>query len=126
MRPAQAFSARLLAFDADALALVDELPATAAGRHVGLPLVRCATSPAANYAEARGAESRADFVHELRIALKEINEAAVWLALIARRKMVDGLRVDPLVQESAHLVRMLGASVSTAKTRAANAPRRPP
>jgi len=41
-----------------------------------------------NYAEARGAESRSDFVHKLRIVLKELNETAVWLQLILENSML--------------------------------------
>ena len=44
--------------------------------------MRSGTATAANYGEARGAESRTDFVHKLKIVLKELNETAVWLKLI--------------------------------------------
>ena len=57
----------------------DTLPRTAAGRHIGDQLLRSATSVAANYAEATETESPADFVHKLRIAMKELKESRVWL-----------------------------------------------
>ena len=41
--------------------------------------MRSGLSAAANYAEARAAESRADFIHKLRIVLKELNESKSWL-----------------------------------------------
>ena len=59
-----------------AMGYCDTLPRTAAGRHIGDQLLRSATSVAANYAEATDAESPADFVHKLRIAMKE---SRVWL-----------------------------------------------
>lgn len=73
---------RLVDFAVRVLRVVESLPATGAGLHVGNQLLRCGTSPAANYGEARGSESERDFVHKLRIALKELNEARVWLKII--------------------------------------------
>ena len=64
---------------------------TDAGRYLSQQLMRSGLSAAANYAEARAAESRADFIHKLRIVLKELNESKSWLeqrwrALIAENK----------------------------------------
>ena len=58
--------------------IVESLPATRAGSHIASQLVRSGTSPASNYAEAQGAESRKDFVHKLKISLKELQEMRVW------------------------------------------------
>src|SRR5262249_11821099 len=66
---------RFLAFAVGILNLVGKLPNTAAGQHVARQLLRCGTSPGANYEEARGAESRADFTHKMGIVLKELKEA---------------------------------------------------
>ena len=60
------------------------MPATRASKHISRQILRSGTSPAPNYGEARGAESRADFVHKLKIALKELNETSVWLKMTAR------------------------------------------
>ena len=49
-----------------------DLPDDFAGAHLCRQLVRSATSPAANYAEAREAESRRDFVHKMQICLKQL------------------------------------------------------
>ena len=54
------------------------LPRTAAGRHIADQLLRSATSVAANYAEASEAESTADFVHKMKLAMKELKESRVW------------------------------------------------
>ena len=59
--------------------LCDELSKTPSGTHVAGRLLRCATSAAPNYAEARGAESASDFVHKLGVVLKELNETEMWL-----------------------------------------------
>ena len=64
-------SDRLLDFAARVGKVVDALPNTRLGRHVSAQLVRSGTSPAPNYEEGCAAESRADFVHKLRICLKD-------------------------------------------------------
>ncbi len=50
-------------------------------------MLRCGTSAAPNYAEARGAESARDFVHKMGIVLKELNEAEVWIDTIVKRPL---------------------------------------
>jgi four helix bundle protein len=72
---------RLIEFAGLVLELSAVLPKTPAGRHISSQIVRSGTAPASNYAEARGAESRADFVHKLGIVHKELNETAVWLRI---------------------------------------------
>ena len=73
---------RLISFAALILTLSVKLPRTPQGRHIRTQILRSGTASAANYGEARGAESRSDFVHKPGIVLKELNEAAIWLELI--------------------------------------------
>lgn len=94
----------------------DTLPRTAAGRHIGDQLLRSATSVAANYAEATEAESPADFVHKLKIAMKELKESRVWLLFASR--IVPGNAVEALRTESRELMLMFGASINTATAHA--------
>lgn len=68
---------RLIDFAVRIIKVADALPNTSVGKHVACQLMRSGTSPAPNHAEARGAESSADFVHKLKIALKELNESSV-------------------------------------------------
>ena len=63
---------RLINFAARVGKVVDALPDTRMGRHIGGQLVRSGTSPAPNYEEACAAESRADFVHKLSISPKRV------------------------------------------------------
>jgi four helix bundle protein len=79
---------RLNGFAVQVMALCDGLPRTFAGKHIGEQLFRSGTVCAANYAEARGAESRNDFIHKLGIVRKELNETLIWLDLVAKRGMV--------------------------------------
>ena len=100
------------------LAVIDyceNLPRNFSGRHVADQLLRSATSVAANYAEASEAESPADFIHKLRLALKELKESRVWLLFGAR---IDPTRnVDALRQESHELMLMISSSITTAQRR---------
>ena len=70
---------RLVNFSVNVIELVEMLPHSRAGNHVAGQLVRCGTSPAANHAEAQSAESRTDFIHKMKIGLKELRETRVWL-----------------------------------------------
>lgn len=109
-------SERLIEFAVRIIELVDKLPRTLAGRHVGGELLRCGTSPAPNHAEAQGAESRRDFVHKMRIALKELRETKVWLK-ITERKMAKGIEKETkwLLNESEELISIFVTSIKTAE-----------
>lgn len=106
---------RLIDFAVRVIKVADKLPKTSAGKHIAGQLLRSGTSPAPNYAEARGAESNADFVHKLKIALKELNETSVWLRMACRAKLMKTELLVPLIDENQQLCRILNASVKTAK-----------
>ncbi len=73
---------RLIEFAVRVLNVVESLPNSRAGNHVAGQLIRSGTSPAANYGEAQSAESRKDFIHKMKVALKELRETLVWLLII--------------------------------------------
>jgi four helix bundle protein len=75
---------RIISFAASVVSLSSTLPRNPQGRHICDQILRSGTSAAANYAEARAAESRADFIHKLKIVSKELNETTVWLEIIAK------------------------------------------
>ena len=106
---------RLIDFGVRVIKVADALPKTAAGKHIANQLLRSGTSPAPNYAEARGAESRADFIHKLKLALKELNECCVWLRMICRAKLLKEELLLELIDENQQLCRIVNASVKTAK-----------
>jgi four helix bundle protein len=110
-------SERLIDFAVRVLRVVDSLPKSVVGRHVGLQLARSATSVGANYEEGRGAESLADFVHKVGIAWKESRESLFWLKVIHRSKLVKPQRLDPLLKECDELCAILAASLVTSRKR---------
>ena len=109
---------RLVSFAVKIIELVGHFPKIPAGRHVSGQILRSGTSPAPNYGEARGAESRADFVNKLRIAVKELNETGIWLLIILEARMVPTVLVENLNKENRELACILGASIRTAQAKA--------
>lgn len=107
---------RLIDFAVAIIPLCGELPNTSAGQHVAGQILRSGTSPAPNYGEARGAESRKDFVHKLKVVLKELNETGIWLKIIRRSGMLPVERVVPLEAECDELCKIIGSSIKTAQS----------
>ncbi len=75
---------RLIEFAVRVLNVVESLPNSRVGNHVAGQLIRSGTSPAPNYGEAQSAESRKDFIHKMKVALKELRETLVWLLNASR------------------------------------------
>ena len=111
--------ARLIEFAVRIVKICDELPKSRAGNHFAGQLLRSGTAPAAHYAEARGAESTNDFVHKLKLSLKELNETRVWLQIIARSDLLPEGKLRNVAQECGELCRIVNASIRTTKKRQA-------
>lgn len=107
---------RLLGFAKGVLALCRHFPAEFAGKHVGQQLIRCSSSAGSNYEEARGAESRADFIHKMAVARKELRESRYWLRL-ADAELAEGPEIAGLIAEANELAAILTASIKTAMRR---------
>lgn len=106
---------RLIQFAARTIRLCNSLQRTMAGRHIAAQLLRSSSAPAAHHAEAQSAESPADFVHKLKIAVKELNESEVWLRVIVASGLQTPVRLAPLIDECQQLQRILSASIRTAR-----------
>ncbi|MDB6140038.1 MAG: hypothetical protein JWO94_3110 [Verrucomicrobiaceae bacterium] len=116
-KKAEEMEERLLDFAVRIGKVVDALPDTRLGRHIAGQLVRAGTSPAPNYGEACGAESKKDFVHKLGIVFKELRESRVWLRLIIKAGMLPNARVADLHNECEQLCNIVAKSLITAKAR---------
>jgi four helix bundle protein len=114
MKPEEMLN-RLITYAANAGNIVDALPDTRMGRHIAGQLVRCGTAPAPNCAEACAAESPDDFVHKLRIALKELREGETWLRIIVRAGLLPEAGIHSILDECVQLSRIIGASIATAR-----------
>ena len=99
--------------------LTESLPQTRAGNHVGAQMLRSGTSPFANHGEAEEAESREDFIHKLKVCLKELRETRRWARLIQLKGWVkNDSTLDWLLSESDELIRIFYSSIQTAKRNA--------
>jgi len=110
-------SERLWPFAARVGKAVDALPESRLGRHVAGQLVRCGTSAPPNYDEGCAAESRADFVHKLGVALKELRETRGWLRFIIIAGLLPEKRIVALLGECEELCNIIARSLLTAKSR---------
>jgi four helix bundle protein len=106
---------RLIDFAVRVINLSANLPKTPAGKHIAGQILRSGTSPAPNYGEARGAESHADFIHKVRIVLKELNETSIWLRVIERSRLLRKELLSDIVAENKELCRIFTASLRTAR-----------
>jgi four helix bundle protein len=107
---------RLIDFAVKIIGVSELLPNTSAGNHIKRQMLRSGTSPAPNYGESQSAESRSDFIHKLKIALKELRETKVWLVIIYRKKMIKpACRLESLIIENDELISILFSCVQTAR-----------
>src|SRR6267378_6644421 len=106
---------RLLDFAVSIVELTESFPTTRAGNHIAGQLLRCGTSPLSNHGEVEAAESRKDFLHKLRICLKELRETRRWLRLVGRLNLIDVSDLGVCLNETEELIRIFVASVGTAE-----------
>ena len=103
-------------FAVTVIGLQQSMPSCEAGRVLGRQLIRSGTSIGANVHEAQAAESRADFIHKLAIALKEAREAGYWLRVIGKAKLAPADRIGTTQNEAGELTRILFAIIRKSKT----------
>ncbi len=108
---------RFVKLATDVILLCKQMPKDDGGSHLAGQLLRCGTSPAPNYAEARGAESDRDFLHKLRIAQKELNETEIWLRVTIRAGFCSEAELQCVRDEVKSLARITTASIRTLKAR---------
>jgi len=107
---------RLLEYSASIVRLVEQLSNTRAGNHVAGQLLRSGTSALPNHGEAQAAESPADFIHKMKICLKELRESYRWLLLVRRVPLITAdADVTHLINETDELIRIFVKSIQTAQ-----------
>jgi len=104
-----------LAYAVEIVKVTTLLRKTETGREIAGQLLRSGTSVGANYEEARGAQSRADFLHKLQIVLKEIRESLFWLRLIDKSHMLKEQNPNKIINETRELSNIIAKSIVTAK-----------
>ena len=115
---------RLLEFASAIVDLSEKLPDTRAGNHVAGQILRSGTSPYPNHGEAESAESREDFIHKLKVCLKELRETRRWARLIERKRWTtNDSTLLFVLNESDELIRIFMSSIRTARQNALMQPR---
>ena len=107
---------RLIEFAVRIIDTAEALPGTVVSKNLSNQIVRSGTSPALNYAEAQSAESKADFVHKMKICLKELRETFVCLKIIKLKGYFKEPRLEQLLKENSELVSIFVKSIQTAKS----------
>jgi four helix bundle protein len=110
----QRLEERLIDFAVIIVSVVEALPNSKAGNHIANQLIRSGTYPAPNYGEAQSAESRKDFIHKMKISLKELRETMVWLKIIARKRLGDCREIPAAIAECNELIAIFVSSTKTA------------
>ena len=106
---------RLLDYAARIIRLAESVTRSPAGQHIAQQFLRSGTSALPNHGEAQAAESPRDFIHKLKICLKEQRETYRWLRLVQRVPLVKKPElVTPLLDETDELIRIFVASLKTA------------
>jgi four helix bundle protein len=107
---------RLIDFAVLIISITESLNNTKAGNHIAGQLVRSGTSPALQYGEAQSAESRNDFIHKLKVLLKELRESLVALKIIKRVPLTNKFDlVEKALVECNELIAIFVKSIETAK-----------
>ena len=104
---------RLIDFSSTVINLVEALPSTKSASYIAKQIIRCGVAPSLLYGEAQSAESRDDFVHKMKIALKELKETRISLKLISRNGMAEN--IESLCRENEELIAIFYKSIETAK-----------
>ena len=107
---------RLIAFSLSIITIAEMLPKTQTGNYLANQVLRSGTSPALNYGEAQVAESREDFIHKMKVCLKELKETSVSLQIIKRKPLVTSTNsVDSAIEECRELISIFVKSIETAR-----------
>lgn len=112
---------RLIDFAVDIIFFTESLPNTKAGIHLGGQLLRSGTSPSLNYGEVKGAESQKDFIHKMKVCLKELRESFNCLRILRKAKLFKSEEtINSLIGECNELISIFVKSIHTASSGSQN------
>ncbi len=107
---------RLIDFAINIDELIDLLPQNRLGKYIAAQMIRSGTSPALNYGEVMAAESANDFIHKMKIILKELRETFVCFKIIKRKPLIkDFNKCQHLYSENDELIAIFVTSIKTAQ-----------
>lgn len=107
---------RLTNFAVSCIQIAESLPNSFAGNHLAGQLTRSGAAPALHYDEAQSAESARDFIHKMKLALKELRETKNCLSIITKLQWSTKVDIDNTHNESSELIRIFFKSISTSES----------
>ncbi len=112
---------RLIEFSVNVINCCKKAGDSFAAQHLVKQLIRSATSVALNYGEARSAESPRDFLHKMKLCLKELRESMVNMKIQKEAELIkDKITIDRLIDENNQLISIFVASIKTATSKIKN------
>jgi len=106
---------RLVNFTCRMIDVVEALPKTRSGNYIAGQLIRSCHSPTFNYGEVQAAESRSDFIHKMRVVLKELKECRTALKIIIKKEMIKpAKKLDNIFKETHELIAIIAKGIETA------------
>ncbi|HET9745834.1 MAG TPA: four helix bundle protein [Chitinophagaceae bacterium] len=106
---------RLINYTCRMIDVVESLPKTRSGNYMAGQLIKSCHSPAFNYSESQAAESPDDFIHKLKVVLKELKECRTSLKIIIKKAYITPeSKLQPLYKETEELIAIIGKAISTA------------
>ena len=96
--------------------VIDQMDNSRLSNHIAGQMIRSSSSPALNYGEAQSTESRKDFIHKLKIILKELKETRVCLKIIKRKPLISNIqKLEPILNETEELIKIIFSSIKTTR-----------
>src|SRR6478736_2532488 len=114
-KPVYNLEDRLITFACLCLDICELLPDTRAGQNLEYQLSKSSTACALIYGEAQAAESPNDFLHKMKLVLKEVRETRINLRIIQQKPLIQNLKIDLALNEANQLMAIFLKSIETAK-----------
>jgi four helix bundle protein len=109
---------RLIQFAVDIILMSKKIDKSFTSEHLAKQLIRSATSSALNYGEARSGESTNDFLHKMKICLKELRESFINLKIQKGAELISDIdTLNKLLKENDELISIFVASIKTASSK---------
>ncbi len=95
--------------------VVEALPKTRTGNYIAGQLIRSCHSPTFNYGEVQAAESKNDFIHKMKVVLKELKECRIALKIIKKKELIKPIKLSNVFKGTEELIAIIAKGISTAK-----------
>ena len=106
---------RMIDFSVKVIRFTENLPKSNSGIYFSDQIMRSVSSAVLNYSEAQSAESRKDFIHKVKVSLKELRETYSGLRIIEKLSENENENITGMIKENNELISILVTSIKTAR-----------